>query len=144
MAEIVAGIAASHAPFVAMHPQFEQAPAAQGERVIKAFTAARELLERAAADVIVIFSNDHLDRFFFDNLPAFCVGIGEEAEGRSMSGSGCPRSRCGCIANWVVSSSQRDSRLGSILLARRNSPWITPNTFLCISSLLVGIFLSFP
>lgn len=81
MAEIVAGIAASHAPFVAMHPQFEQAPAAQGERVIKAFTAARELLERAAPDVIVIFSNDHLDRFFFDNLPAFLIGIGEEAKG---------------------------------------------------------------
>jgi hypothetical protein len=81
MAEIVAGIAASHAPFVAMHPQFEQAPTEQGERVIKAFTTARELLEKTAADVIVLFSNDHLDRFFFDNLPAFLVGIGAEAQG---------------------------------------------------------------
>ncbi len=81
MAEIVAGIAASHAPFVAMHPQFEQAPTEQGERVIQAFTTAREVLEKTAADVIVLFSNDHLDRFFFDNLPAFLVGIGEEAQG---------------------------------------------------------------
>lgn len=81
MAEIVAGVTASHAPFVAMQPQVEQAPPEQRERVLKGFTEARDLLERASPDVIVIFSNDHLERVFFDNLPAFCIGIGEEAEG---------------------------------------------------------------
>jgi hypothetical protein len=69
MAEIVAGIAASHAPFVAMHPQFERAPTEQGERVIKALTTARELLKKTAADVIVLFSNDHLGGLTHDRAP---------------------------------------------------------------------------
>jgi hypothetical protein len=38
-------------------------------------------LEEARPDAIVIFSSDHFDRCFYDNLPPFLVAVGEEAEG---------------------------------------------------------------
>ncbi|MCS6927349.1 MAG: hypothetical protein NZ578_15775 [Candidatus Binatia bacterium] len=81
MAEIVAGIAASHVPFLAMHPQFEMAEEGQRTRVVAGFGEARKLLEQVRPDVLVIFSTDHFDRCFYNNLPPFLVGIGEEAEG---------------------------------------------------------------
>jgi aromatic ring-opening dioxygenase catalytic subunit (LigB family) len=81
MAEIVAGIATSHVPFLAMHPQFELAEEGQRNRVVAGLQAARKVLEQARPDVIVIFSTDHFDRCFYDNLPPFLVGVGETAEG---------------------------------------------------------------
>jgi aromatic ring-opening dioxygenase catalytic subunit (LigB family) len=41
----------------------------------------REQLESVAPDVIVVFDSDHFVNFFFDNFPAFCVGIVDEAWG---------------------------------------------------------------
>ena len=81
MADIVAGIATSHVPFLAMHPQFELAEEGQRNRVVAGLKEARQLLEQARPDVIVIFSTDHFDRCFYDNLPPFLVGVGKEAEG---------------------------------------------------------------
>ncbi len=81
MAEIVGGIAASHVPFMAMHPQFEMAGEGQRNRVIAGMKEAQAIVERVRPDAIVIFSTDHFDRCFYDNLPAFLVGVGEQAEG---------------------------------------------------------------
>jgi aromatic ring-opening dioxygenase catalytic subunit (LigB family) len=81
MAEVVAGIAASHVPFMAMHPQFELAEEGQRNRVVAGMTAARDIIAQARPDAIVIFSTDHFDRCFYDNLPPFLVGVGDQAEG---------------------------------------------------------------
>jgi len=81
MAEIVAGIATSHVPFLAMHPQFEMAEEGQRTRVVAGLGEARKILEQTRPDALVIFSTDHFDRCFYDNLPPFLVGVGEEAEG---------------------------------------------------------------
>src|SRR5882724_11921437 len=81
MAEIIAGIATSHVPFLAMHPQFEMAEEGQRTRVVAGLDEARKLIEQTRPDAIVIFSTDHFDRCFYDNLPPFLVGVGEEAEG---------------------------------------------------------------
>lgn len=81
MAEIVAGIAASHVPFMAMQPQREWAEEGQRHRVMAGFAEARRLVEQTRPDVMVIFSTDHFDRCFYDNLPPFLVGVGQEAEG---------------------------------------------------------------
>src|SRR5712692_4850636 len=81
MAEIVAGIATSHVPFLAMHPQFELAEEGQRTRVVAGLGEARKIIEQARPDAIVIFSTDHFDRCFYNNLPPFLVGVGEEAEG---------------------------------------------------------------
>jgi Catalytic LigB subunit of aromatic ring-opening dioxygenase len=54
---------------------------AQHQRIMSGFNEARVLLEQAQPDAIVIFSTDHFDRCFYDNLPPFLVAVGETAEG---------------------------------------------------------------
>jgi len=109
MAEVVAGIAASHVPFMAMQPQFELAEEGQRNRVVAGMGEARKIVEHARPDAIVIFSTDHFDRCFYDNLPAFLVGVGEYAEGP--------------IAEWMrlpKVKSKRQSRLGLPRPSRRS------------------------
>jgi len=81
MADVVIGIAASHAPNLA-NPSLMQGVKEEQYGSVKAgFVEARTLLEQARPDAIVIFSTDHFDRCFYDNLPPFLVAVGETAEG---------------------------------------------------------------
>jgi aromatic ring-opening dioxygenase catalytic subunit (LigB family) len=80
MAEIVIGIAASHAPNLA-NPSMLRGDERQLGRIKTGFAQARALLEESRPDAIVIFSSDHFDRCFFDNLPPFLVAVGDSAEG---------------------------------------------------------------
>lgn len=81
MAEVVIGIAASHAPNLAIPSMIAGTKQEQYDRVVAGFAEARTMLEAARPDAIVIFSTDHFDRCFFDNLPPFLVAVGETAEG---------------------------------------------------------------
>jgi aromatic ring-opening dioxygenase catalytic subunit (LigB family) len=81
MAEIVIGIAASHAPNLANPSIMRGTNEDQFSRIKSGFAKARSLLEEARPDAIVIFSSDHFDRCFFDNLPPFLVAVGDYAEG---------------------------------------------------------------
>jgi len=81
MAEIVIGIAASHAPNLANPSMLRGMDEEQLGRIKAGFAQARALLEEARPDAIVIFSSDHFDRCFFDNLPPFLVAVGDIAEG---------------------------------------------------------------
>jgi len=81
MADVVIGIAASHAPNLANPALMTGGKEAQYAAVKAGFAQARTLLEQARPDAIVIFSTDHFDRCFYDNLPPFLVAVGEEAEG---------------------------------------------------------------
>jgi aromatic ring-opening dioxygenase catalytic subunit (LigB family) len=81
MAEIVVGIAASHAPNLANPSILRGTNEDQFGRIKAGFAQARSLLEEARPDAIVIFSSDHFDRCFFDNLPPFLVAVGDTAEG---------------------------------------------------------------
>lgn len=81
MAEVVVGIAASHAPNLAAPALVGKIDEGQYHRIMAGFGAARTLLEQARPDAIVIFSTDHFDRCFYDNLPPFLVAVGETAEG---------------------------------------------------------------
>jgi aromatic ring-opening dioxygenase catalytic subunit (LigB family) len=81
MAEVVIGIAASHAPNLAVPSLVGKMDEAQHQRIMSGFNEARVLLEQARPDAIVIFSTDHFDRCFYDNLPPFLVAVGETAEG---------------------------------------------------------------
>ena len=38
-------------------------------------------MEEAAPDIIIEVDSDHFVNFFYNNVPAFCVGLAEEAEG---------------------------------------------------------------
>jgi hypothetical protein len=81
MAEIVIGIAASHAPNLANPSIMRGMNDDQFGRIKAGFAQARTMLEVARPDAIVIFSTDHFDRCFYDNLPPFLVGVGQSAEG---------------------------------------------------------------
>lgn len=93
MARIVAGIACSHVPFMASPDQWDRL--AEGERtnLRNGFERAREILEGAHPDVLITFADDHFDRCFYDNLPAFLVGIGEHAAGPAIEGFDIPKVR---------------------------------------------------
>ncbi len=106
MAEIVAGVACSHVPLLVMHPGFEYAEEGQRNRVTAGFARARAILEAARPDAIVIFSTDHFDRCFFDNLPAFLVGVGDEAAGPATATLPIPKARvavAGALGRFIVS-----------------------------------------
>src|SRR5260370_37405280 len=81
MAEVVIGIAASHAPNLANPSMMRGTNDEQFGRIKSGFAQARALLEEARPDAIVIFSSDHFDRCFYDNLPPFLVAGGEGARG---------------------------------------------------------------
>jgi aromatic ring-opening dioxygenase catalytic subunit (LigB family) len=81
MADVVIGIAASHAPNLVNPSMIAGVKEEQYATVKAGFAEARTLLEQARPDAIVIFSTDHFDRCFYDNLPPFLVAVGEVAEG---------------------------------------------------------------
>src|SRR5260370_4062148 len=81
MAEVVIGIAASHAPNLANPSMMRGTNDEQFGRIKSGFAQARALLEEARPDAIVIFSSDHFDRCFYDNLPPFLVAVGGRGGG---------------------------------------------------------------
>jgi hypothetical protein len=93
MAEVVAGIACSHVPFMASEKNWDRLPEAERTRLRMGFDRARQMLEDARPDVLITFADDHFDRCFFDNLPAFLVGVGEEAVGPAVAGFNLPTVR---------------------------------------------------
>jgi protocatechuate 4,5-dioxygenase beta chain len=84
MARLVLGLGAPHTP------HFPTVAMEQGEasRVTVLFNRLREELEAAAPDLILVYTSDHFVSFFFDNMPTFCIGAFDAAEGpRELSRS---------------------------------------------------------
>ncbi len=77
MGKVVIGIGAPHTP------DFPAVAKERGRelRVTVLFERLREELEAARPDLVVVFTSDHFVGFFFDNMPTFCVGTFEDAEG---------------------------------------------------------------
>lgn len=73
----LATICASHSPL--MHEGV--ATAQIKEDVGHAFTALADFVRNFAPDLIVMFWPDHFNGFFYDLMPAFCVGLGANAIG---------------------------------------------------------------
>jgi len=55
----------------------------EGEALMKQF--ARQV-EKAEPDVIIEVDSDHFVNFFYNNLPSFCIGMAEEAQGHRRIG----------------------------------------------------------
>ncbi len=79
MAELVGAFAASHGPIIAR--VWDRLTPATRNKVNEAFNEMGDRLKALNPDVLVIFSPDHWVNFFIDNLPSFCIGIGEEHDG---------------------------------------------------------------
>ena len=75
MASIVAACMTSHAPNMTATP--EAAPE-QRQRFLGGLAEMRRRLIAARPDLVMMFVNDHVQNFFYDNLPAYCVGVGDK------------------------------------------------------------------
>jgi hypothetical protein len=76
MAQIVGAFSTPHNPFLPTRvPRERDGADAHG------FAAVGEALRASRPDVIVSFSPDHLNTFFFDNLPQLAIGIVPSFEG---------------------------------------------------------------
>ena len=99
MAEVVAGIACSHVPFMASPKQWERLPEAERYASARRIRTSAQDSRRCPPDVLITFADDHFDRCFYDNLPAFLVGVGEEAVGPAIAGFDIPNVRLPIASN---------------------------------------------
>ena len=79
MAELVGSFAASHGPNIARmwgHLKDETL-----NWVESGFGEMGRRVQALKPDVLVVHTTDHWVNFFLDNIPAFCVGIGDEHDG---------------------------------------------------------------
>lgn len=79
MAEFVGSFASGHAPNIAR--DWETMKPESRDWLDKGYAEIGERLAALAPDVLIVHSTDHWANFFIDNMPAFCVGIGDEHEG---------------------------------------------------------------
>jgi len=79
MAEFVGAFAASHGPLIAR--EWDVLPEGPKAALTAAFDETGRRLKALKPDVLVMLSPDHWVNFFIDNLPSFCIGIGEEHDG---------------------------------------------------------------
>lgn len=79
MASLVGVWAASHGPLLVRN--WHEVPAAHKDRITAGFQALGRSVEAARLDALVEISPDHWANFFLDNLPAVCIGVGEEHQG---------------------------------------------------------------
>jgi hypothetical protein len=86
---------------------------------------ARKILEDARPDVLITFTNDHFDRCFYDNLPAFLVGGGDEAVGPAVAGFDIPTVRLPIASKLRDLSSVRGSRVAWTSPFPRSWHWTT-------------------
>jgi hypothetical protein len=89
MAEIVAAALTAHAPLITGKPDFSRPE--QRDRLYAGFHELRRRLAAARPDLLVMFVNDHLQNFAYDNLPAFCVGLAGSYEAPSPGGASLMR-----------------------------------------------------
>jgi hypothetical protein len=73
MADIVAAALTAHAPLIT--GRRDVAKPEQRDRLHAGFYELRRRLVAARPDIVVMFVNDHLQNFAYDNLPAFCLGL---------------------------------------------------------------------
>ncbi len=85
MGVIVAGCLTSHAPNITAKPVI--ADPQQRVRFVAGLAEMRRRLLAAQPDVLVVFANDHLQNFFYDNMPAVCVGVAESYWAPSKGGA---------------------------------------------------------
>jgi len=101
---MVAAVAASHAPNMLLEPgretdefmafHYTMAPANDhgvvshadqqklAEDLERLFLPLRAALDEAQPDVLIVIANDQFVNFFFNNIPTFCLGIGDATEGQ--------------------------------------------------------------
>ena len=78
MTLIYAGLA-SHAPGIT--GRADRAPEGPRERFYAGLARMRDELEALKPDAVIILAAEHFANFFMNNMPAYCIGMGEEYDG---------------------------------------------------------------
>lgn len=78
MAQIVAGLACSHAPSIAHAYDHQMTEQAGWKPLFSGFQRAHEWLMEQKPDVLVVIYNDHIDQYFYDAWPTFAIGIADQ------------------------------------------------------------------
>jgi hypothetical protein len=87
MAKLVLAAGVPHPPRLVY--EMAQSPGkTRGEALMK---QVREQVEKVEPDLIIEVDSDHFVNFFYNNLPSFCVGMAEEAEGPQETWCPMPR-----------------------------------------------------
>ncbi len=79
MASLVGVFAASHGPIIAR--DWDTMPKGHRDKLAAGFDEIGRRLKMCKPDVLVVISPDHWVNFFISNLPAVCIGIGNEHDG---------------------------------------------------------------
>jgi aromatic ring-opening dioxygenase catalytic subunit (LigB family) len=79
MASLVGIFAVSHGPLIAR--EWETMPRDHRDKLEAGFDEVGRRLNACKPDVLVVVSPDHWVNFFINNLPAVCIGIGDEHDG---------------------------------------------------------------
>lgn len=86
MAELVGAFGVPHTPaFPAL-----VAHDGPGSETAQMYAHVETALRACGADLVIMFDSDHLNTFFFDNLPAICVPTAECATGPNDATAGLP------------------------------------------------------
>ncbi|MGQ0569804.1 MAG: hypothetical protein ACT4P5_09775 [Armatimonadota bacterium] len=91
MAEVVLGVSTSHVAFITQAPDLGDPRQVEGFR--NGYRRLAQALEEARPDVALVLSGEHLNYFFIDNMPAFCIGVADGFEGPTERGAGVPYRR---------------------------------------------------
>ena len=87
MAKLVLAAGVPHPPRLVF--EMQQSPGKmKGEALMK---QVREQVEKAEPDLIIEVDSDHFVNFFYNNLPSFCIGMAEEAQGPQEDWCPMPR-----------------------------------------------------
>ena len=79
MSLVYAGIC-SHAPGITSRADLIE-DTAQRDRLYAAFEQQRKDIEAAGTETLIVVAAEHFANFFMNNMPAFCMGIGEHHTG---------------------------------------------------------------
>ncbi len=88
MASLCLGIATSHTAMITRQPQVGNK--AQVQNILGGFGELAAAFQAAKPDIVLLFSSDHVNKFFLDNMPAFCIGVSESFDGPVEANIGVP------------------------------------------------------
>lgn len=88
MARTILGVAVPHVPFITGSPEIGDPK--QVEALMNVFERKRLETEQFHPDLVIIASSEHVNKFFLDNVPPFCVGVSPRFDGPSDKGARLP------------------------------------------------------
>ena len=79
MSLVYAGVC-SHAPGITGRADMIE-DTAQRDRLYAAFAQQRQDIKNSGAEALIVVAAEHFANFFMNNMPAFCIGIGDSHDG---------------------------------------------------------------